>query len=245
MVSSFSVVFKENAGHVNVASTSEQLRATQSTCNGSGDLPTIRPYTAVKDHGKPSESSWRMKVSELLSRCGGGGSGKRGKRRNSVLLGDTQRHLRANDRKFNQQFKYADNFIKTSKYNIITFLPKNLFEQFQRLANFYFLVLMILQLIPWISSIVWYSTAIPLFFVLAFSAAKDAYDDIQRHRSDSQVNNRVSYVVRNRQLVEEKWMNVKVGDVIRMENDQFVAVSFASSTLAKLCSLSVSLYRFF
>lgn len=37
---------------------------------------------------------------------------------------------------------------------------------------------MILQFIPWISSIVWYSTAIPLFVVLAFSAAKDAYDDI-------------------------------------------------------------------
>lgn len=47
----------------------------------------------------------------------------------------------------------------------------------------------------------------------------------QRHRSDSQVNNRVSYVVRNGQLVEEKWMNVKVGDVIRMENNHFVAVS--------------------
>uniref|UniRef100_A0A915BAB5 Phospholipid-transporting ATPase n=2 Tax=Parascaris univalens TaxID=6257 RepID=A0A915BAB5_PARUN len=164
-----------------------------------------------------------MKVSELLSRCGGGGSGKRGRRKSSSLPGSTQRHLRANDRKFNEQFKYADNFIKTSKYNIITFLPKNLFEQFQRLANFYFLVLMILQLIPWISSIVWYSTAIPLFFVLAFSAAKDAYDDIQRHRSDSQVNNRISYVVKSGQLVEEKWMNVKVGDIIRMENDQFVA----------------------
>lgn len=38
----------------------------------------------------------------------------------------------------------------------------------------------IFQLIPWISSIVWYSTAVPLFTVLAFSAVKDAYDDIVR-----------------------------------------------------------------
>ena len=33
----------------------------------------------------------------------------------------------------------------TSKYNIITFLPLNLFEQFLRIANFYFLVLVIFQ----------------------------------------------------------------------------------------------------
>jgi len=40
---------------------------------------------------------------------------------------------------------FEDNFIKTSKYNLITFVPYNLSEQFQRLANFYFLVLMVLQ----------------------------------------------------------------------------------------------------
>lgn len=38
-----------------------------------------------------------------------------------------------------------NNAIKTSKYNILTFLPLNLFEQFRRLANAYFLFLMILQ----------------------------------------------------------------------------------------------------
>lgn len=37
------------------------------------------------------------------------------------------------------------NAIKTAKYNIITFLPRNLFEQFSRLANAYFLFLLILQ----------------------------------------------------------------------------------------------------
>ena len=38
-----------------------------------------------------------------------------------------------------------NNHIKTSKYTLLTFLPLNLFEQFQRLANFYFLCLLILQ----------------------------------------------------------------------------------------------------
>lgn len=50
---------------------------------------------------------------------------------------------------FHQLFLYVfffqDNHIKTSKYNIFTFLPINLFEQFQRVANAYFVVLLILQ----------------------------------------------------------------------------------------------------
>ena len=42
-------------------------------------------------------------------------------------------------------FMFQNNFIKTSKYTLLTFLPLNLFEQFQRAANFYFLCLFILQ----------------------------------------------------------------------------------------------------
>ena len=40
-----------------------------------------------------------------------------------------------------------NNFIKTSKYTLLTFLPLNLLEQFQRAANFYFACLLILQVL--------------------------------------------------------------------------------------------------
>ncbi|PAV85771.1 hypothetical protein WR25_25080 isoform B [Diploscapter pachys] len=148
------------------------------------------------------------------------------KPKNSNLAGkskETERRLRANDREYNSQFKYADNYIKTSKYNLVTFIPVNLFEQFSRIANFYFLCLLILQLIPIISSIAWYSTALPLIIVLAFSAIKDGYDDVQRHVSDRKVNGRKSYVVKGGHLKEEEWSNVRVGDTIRMVSNQFVA----------------------
>ncbi|GBP31598.1 Probable phospholipid-transporting ATPase IM [Eumeta japonica] len=88
-----------------------------------------------------------------------------------------ERRIKANDREYNAQFRYANNYIKTSKYSIITFLPLNLLEQFQRLANFYFLCLLVLQLIPAISSLTPITTAIPLIGVLALTAVKDAYDD--------------------------------------------------------------------
>lgn len=41
--------------------------------------------------------------------------------------------------------------------------------------------------------------------------------------SDSQVNNRKSQAVRDGKLVPEKWSAVQVGDIIRMDNNQFVA----------------------
>uniref|UniRef100_A0A3Q2TU48 Phospholipid-transporting ATPase n=1 Tax=Fundulus heteroclitus TaxID=8078 RepID=A0A3Q2TU48_FUNHE len=88
------------------------------------------------------------------------------------------RKLRANDREYNRSFKYATNAIKTSKYNFFTFLPLNLFEQFQRIANAYFLVLLVLQIIPEISSLSWFTTVVPLVLVLTVTAAKDATDDI-------------------------------------------------------------------
>ncbi|XP_074604533.1 ATPase phospholipid transporting 8B [Brevipalpus obovatus] len=136
---------------------------------------------------------------------------------------ENERRIRANDSFFNSRFKYANNYIKTSKYNLFTFIPVNLFEQFRRLANFYFLCLLILQLIPLISSLTWLTTAVPLVVVLAVTAIKDAIDDIQRHRSDSQVNNRNSKVLRNGHLLEERWHKVQVGDIIRIDNDNFVA----------------------
>lgn len=40
-----------------------------------------------------------------------------------------------------------NNRIKSTKYTIITFLPKNLLEQFRRIANFYFLVMTIIAIV--------------------------------------------------------------------------------------------------
>ncbi|XP_044051942.1 phospholipid-transporting ATPase ID-like [Siniperca chuatsi] len=135
---------------------------------------------------------------------------------------ELERKLRANDREYNLPFKYATNAIKTSKYNLFTFLPLNLFEQFQRIANAYFLFLLVLQVIPQISSLSWFTTVVPLVLVLSVTAAKDATDDINRHRSDNQVNNRKVQVLIDRKLRSEKWMDVQVGDIIKLENNQFV-----------------------
>ena len=40
---------------------------------------------------------------------------------------------------------HQPNVINTGRYSVYSFLPKNLFEQFHRVANIYFLVLLLLQ----------------------------------------------------------------------------------------------------
>ncbi|XP_060906634.1 phospholipid-transporting ATPase ID isoform X1 [Labrus mixtus] len=156
---------------------------------------------------------------------------------------EEERRVRANDREYNDKFQYASNCIMTSKYNIITFLPVNLFEQFQEVANTYFLFLLILQLIPQISSLSWFTTIVPLALVLSITAVKDATDDYFRHNSDNQVNNRQSQVLIRGSLQNEKWMNVRVGDIIKLENNQFVAADLlllSSSEPHGLCYIETA-----
>uniref|UniRef100_A0AAR2LFG2 Phospholipid-transporting ATPase n=1 Tax=Pygocentrus nattereri TaxID=42514 RepID=A0AAR2LFG2_PYGNA len=111
--------------------------------------------------------------------------------------------------------------------------------RFQRIANAYFLCLLVLQVIPVISSLSWFTTVVPLALVLTVTAVKDAIDDIHRHKSDRKVNNRKAQVLINGELRSEKWMNVQVGDIIRLENNQFVTVSLYLPSLEprglKLC----------
>ncbi|KAK7484877.1 hypothetical protein BaRGS_00023920 [Batillaria attramentaria] len=117
--------------------------------------------------------------------------------------------------------KYPDNRVISSKYTLLTFLPKNLFEQFRRLANFYFLVVGIIQLL--IDTPVTPITSIlPLIFVISVTAVKQGYEDWLRHKSDREVNNRRATVVEGGRLKDCKSMDIKVGDIVRVQvNDEF------------------------
>uniref|UniRef100_A0A665W7K0 Phospholipid-transporting ATPase n=1 Tax=Echeneis naucrates TaxID=173247 RepID=A0A665W7K0_ECHNA len=118
--------------------------------------------------------------------------------------------------------RYSGNAIKTYKYNVLTFIPLNLYEQFKRVANIYFLALLILQLIPDISTLPWYTTLIPLVVVLGVTAIKDLVDDLARHRMDKEINNRKCEVLLDGRFRESKWMNIQVGDVVRLKKNDFI-----------------------
>ncbi|KAJ1983054.1 hypothetical protein H4R34_001510, partial [Dimargaris verticillata] len=84
--------------------------------------------------------------------------------------------------------RFTPNKIRTSKYTLTTFVPKNLFEQFRRAANVYFLATAILQLIPVFGIDNPGLAVLPICVVLFITAIKDGYEDYRRHVSDTEFN---------------------------------------------------------
>ncbi len=84
---------------------------------------------------------------------------------------------------------YPRNKVRTSKYTIATFLPRFLFEQFRRVANIYFLGLVILQVFPTFGATIPQIAMLPLVAILTITAIKDSIEDHRRHVLDNEVNN--------------------------------------------------------
>lgn len=118
-------------------------------------------------------------------------------------------------------YKYRSNFISTTKYNPITFLPKALFEQFRRVANIYFLLAACLSLTP-VSPFSAVSMIAPLAFVVGLSMAKEALEDWNRFLQDMKVNLRKVNVHKGEGVFGYRpWHKIVVGDVVKVEKDQF------------------------
>uniref|UniRef100_A0A671SPH5 Probable phospholipid-transporting ATPase IF n=1 Tax=Sinocyclocheilus anshuiensis TaxID=1608454 RepID=A0A671SPH5_9TELE len=115
--------------------------------------------------------------------------------------------------------RFADNRIISSKYTIWNFIPKNLFEQFRRIANFYFLIIFLVQLmIDTPTSPI--TSGLPLFFVITVTAIKQGYEDWLRHKADNEVNGAPVFVVRSGSLVQTRSKNIRVGDIVRVAKDE-------------------------
>ena len=114
----------------------------------SSETTKVYPLTKLDIVSKPSYSWWkRLPFKGLSTNCNLRSVSTRIILFFTLLvfLTESYRDIKANNSSYNNKFKYAKNRIKTSKYTWYNFLPLNLFEQFQRLANFYFLCLLILQ----------------------------------------------------------------------------------------------------
>eukprot|EP00111_Clytia_hemisphaerica_P006727 TCONS_00019448-protein len=157
---------------------------------------------------------FRGLLSWVLSICGCGSDKK--KKQHYVI--------RANDSEWNLKEGFPNNHIKTSKYNFLTFIPLNLFEQMQRAANLYFVFQIIIMSIPYITALSPSSTAVPLTFVLLATMIKDGFDDYGRHKSDHSLNNQTALVLNDKGVfVEKKWQDIQTGDIIKVRNDESIS----------------------
>ncbi|XP_069035377.1 phospholipid-transporting ATPase IH isoform X5 [Lepisosteus oculatus] len=115
--------------------------------------------------------------------------------------------------------RYPDNRIVSSKYTFWNFVPKNLFEQFRRIANFYFLIIFLVQLIidtP-TSPI---TSGLPLFFVITVTAIKQGYEDWLRHKADNAINQCPVHIIQHGKVVRKQSQKLRVGDIVLVKEDE-------------------------
>lgn len=156
------------------------------------------------------------KLQERLSKSQGARH-KSGQLDDNVFREQNPRLIYIDDPKStNDKFEFSSNEIRTSKYTLITFLPKNLFIQFHRVAYLYFLAIAALNQLPPLAVFGRTVSLFPLLFVLTVTAVKDGYEDWRRHRSDRKENNREALVFQSGQFEPKKWKKIQAGEVVKM-----------------------------
>ncbi|XP_015256503.1 PREDICTED: probable phospholipid-transporting ATPase VB [Cyprinodon variegatus] len=113
---------------------------------------------------------------------------------------------------------FPSNAIKTTKYSLLFFLPMNLYEQFHRMANLYFVGLAILNFIPVVNAFQPEVGLIPICVIMCLTALKDAWEDFRRYQSDRKINSLpcLIYSRREKRYVERRWKDVQVGDFVKV-----------------------------
>jgi len=200
------------------------------------DLAVKKPFDKKnKKNGKGKAKGKQVKIDddeeeseeEIGKAKGKGGSGD--------VKNETERTIKVADPKM----AYGSNAISTNKYSIITFVPLNLYEQFTKPANLYFLVIAILQCIPDVSITNQIPTILlPLIFVVVLTAVKDLFEDLKRYFSDREENNSKTNVLRKDRPRAVTWDSLYPGDIIQIKDGDKIPADcllFYSSAVHRGC----------
>ncbi|XP_043842888.1 phospholipid-transporting ATPase VB [Dromiciops gliroides] len=161
-----------------------------------------------------------------------------------------QRVIFPNNRIFHQDWAkvskfYSGNRIHTTKYTLFNFLPRNLFEQFHRWANLYFLFLVILNWMPPIEVFHREITMLPLALVLLIIMVKDGVEDYEKYRFDQEINssNIQIYEKKEQDYVQKHWKDVRVGDFVQLQCNEIIPADILllfSSDPSGVCHLETA-----
>ncbi|KAJ3215314.1 hypothetical protein HDU67_000591 [Dinochytrium kinnereticum] len=146
--------------------------------------------------------------------------------------------------------QFIDNTVRTARYTIFDFVPKQIIIQFSKFANIYFLLISLLQIVPGWSPTGQFTTIFPLTVFVTLAMIKEAWEDYQRHKHDQAENGLISrklsieysgaYMSSHEEFVspdryehtdhgdlttkwqEILWKDVKVGDIILIQEGDVV-----------------------
>uniref|UniRef100_A0A4W3HIG5 ATPase phospholipid transporting 10B (putative) n=1 Tax=Callorhinchus milii TaxID=7868 RepID=A0A4W3HIG5_CALMI len=115
---------------------------------------------------------------------------------------------------------FATNAIKTTKYSLWSFIPKNLFQQFHRSANVYFVMIDILNFVPFVSAFQPTFSLVPLSIIVSVTAVKDAWEDFRRYQSDKEINNMRCWIFSRSDSMVTRFF--QLGDFVRLACNEII-----------------------
>ncbi|KAF2157137.1 phospholipid-translocating P-type ATPase [Myriangium duriaei CBS 260.36] len=205
-----------------------------------GNLPALPNYSSWLQRRAARNPGWRKikatyhNVRKIILRINEIPPSKDGRH---ILLDPARKDSLLDER---TSRPFLGNTIRSTRYTPLNFVPRQLWAQFSKLANFYFLLVSILQMIPGLSTTGTYTTIVPLLFFVSVSMLKEGYDDLRRYRLDKTENNQQITILRrdaanlstgesatdvdededSKNWEQIKWQDLKVGDVVKLGRDE-------------------------
>lgn len=139
---------------------------------------------------------------------------------------EVQIRFQNGENKTDHKWKSRPNSICTTKYKWYNLIVINLWEQLHKQANVYFLIISVVMYAGekqvFVGTIKAWSTAGLLAMMMTVSLVVQAYDDHLRGKSDKELNRRQAliYDSRKKGFVRKTWSDVKVGDIIKVSNEE-------------------------
>jgi len=222
-----------------------------SSHNGANRIPPNRTNNGVSDRSRRTMSiasrTSRMSRVSTLSRIYKDEKVGRAIYVNS--LSGKQSTNFDNKKKSKRKGEFISNKVRTARYTVANFLPKQLVAQFSKLANVYFLFVSALQLYKDLSPTGKYTTVLPLCIFVSIAMLREAYDDYYRHKQDNLENdeNKAKKFVKTEdgryEWVDISWKDLSVGDVIYLGNNEQIPsdiVVLASSNDKGICFIETA-----
>jgi len=117
---------------------------------------------------------------------------------------------------------FPTNAVVNTKYNVLTFVPVVLYNQFKHFFNLFFLIITVSQFYPPLQVGFLFTYVAPLSFVLIVTMIKESYDDLVRWGRDKEVNGQMYTKLTPTGQIKIPAESVQVGDLIMLKADERV-----------------------
>lgn len=115
-----------------------------------------------------------------------------------------------------QTKNFVSNYVTTSKYTALTFITSTLFKQITKPLIIYFILLSLLQSLPLISPLNPFTSITPLLFIISISMIREAFEDLERHKVDLELNSSKCEIWKDGAWHVQDWISVHVGDLVKV-----------------------------